>query len=69
MTKGKPWPSEDEKKLQDWVNSGIGVEVIVFSFDGKYTKEGIRQKMFALGLKEHLCEVSICFFLFILSSG
>jgi hypothetical protein len=60
MTKGKPWPPEDEKKLQDWVNSGIGVDVIAFSFDGKYTKEGIRQKMFALGLKEQQQPQSAC---------
>jgi hypothetical protein len=50
--KGKPWPSEDEKKLRSWVEMGIGIETIVFSFDGKYTKEGIRQKMINLGLVE-----------------
>ena len=51
MTKGKPWPPEDEKKLAQWVTSGIGVDVIVFSFDGKYSKNAVQQKMLDLGLK------------------
>ena len=51
MTKGKPWPHEDEKKLNEWVTSGIGVDVIVFSFDGKYSKNAVQQKMLDLGLK------------------
>jgi hypothetical protein len=51
MTKGKPWPSEDEKKLTEWVTSGIGFDLIVLSFDGKYSKNGVQQKMLDLGLK------------------
>jgi len=51
MTKGKPWPHEDEKKLTEWVTSGIGVDVIVISFDGKYSKNAVQQKMLDLGLK------------------
>jgi hypothetical protein len=51
MTKGKPWPIEDEKKLREWVTSDISVEAIIFSFDGKYTKDAIVQKMFDLKLK------------------
>jgi hypothetical protein len=54
--KGKPWPFEDEKKLRTWVEMGIGIETIVFSFEGKYTKEGIRQKMINLGLIEQQLE-------------
>lgn len=50
--KGKPWPNEDAKQLRTWVEMGIGIETIVFSFEGKYTKEGIRQKMINLGLIE-----------------
>ena len=51
MTKGKPWPADDEKSLRDWVASGIGLNVIVFSFEGKYTKNGVVQKMIDLDLK------------------
>jgi hypothetical protein len=49
--KGKPWPNEDEKKLRTWVEMGIGIETIVFSFKGKYTKDASVQKMFDLKLK------------------
>jgi hypothetical protein len=49
--KGKPWPNEDEKKLRTWVEMGIGIETIVFSFEGKYTKDALVQKMFDLKLK------------------
>jgi hypothetical protein len=48
--KGKPWSLEDEKKLKDWVNSGVSVEAFVFSFDGKYTKDAILKKAERLGL-------------------
>jgi hypothetical protein len=51
---------EDEKKLKDWVASSIGVDVIVFSFEGRYTKEAIRQKMINLGLKEQEQSQSQC---------
>ena len=37
MTKGKTWSLEDEKKLKDWVNSGVSVDALVFSFGGQYT--------------------------------
>jgi hypothetical protein len=49
--KGKPWPFEDEKKLREWVESGVAIEAIVFSFDGKYSKNAVQQKMLDLGLK------------------
>jgi hypothetical protein len=58
--KGKPWPTEDEKKLQDWVTLGIGLDVITFSFEGKYTKEGIRQKIMALCLEEQSSQQKSC---------
>jgi hypothetical protein len=50
MTKGKPWSLEDEKKLKDWVNSGVSVDTPVFSFDGQYTKNAILKKAERLGL-------------------
>jgi hypothetical protein len=49
--KGKPWSVEDEKKLKDWVTSGVSVEALVFSFDGQYTKDAIYKKMERLGLE------------------
>jgi hypothetical protein len=49
--KGKPWSVEDEKKLIDWVTSGVSVEALVFSFDGQYTKDAIYKKMDRLGLE------------------
>jgi hypothetical protein len=49
--KGKPWSAEDEKKLKDWVTSGVSVEALVFSFDGQYTKDAIYKKMERLGLE------------------
>ena len=54
MTKGKPWPADDEHKLQDWYKSGIiDLRVLAFSFNGEYTQEAIRQKLIKLGfLKE-----------------
>jgi hypothetical protein len=49
--KGKPWPSEDERKLKDWSRSGItNLELLSSKFGGRYSKEGIRQKLIALGL-------------------
>jgi hypothetical protein len=51
MTHGKPWTFEEEKKLKDWVGSGIkSLSVLVFSFDGKYSQNAIYQKMLDLGL-------------------
>ena len=51
MTKGKPWPAEDENKLRDWYQSGTTeLRVLVFSFDGRYTEEAIRQKLLKFGL-------------------
>ncbi len=51
MTKGKPWPADDEKKLRDWFTSGtIDLGVLAFSFNGEYTEEAIRQKLIKLGL-------------------
>jgi hypothetical protein len=51
LTKGKPWPVEDERKLKDWFNSGItDLGVLAFSFDGRYSQEAIRQKLIKFGL-------------------
>jgi len=51
MTKGKPWPADDENKLKDWYQSGTtDLRVLVFSFDGRYTEEAIRQKLLKFGL-------------------
>ena len=49
--KGEPWSVEDEKKLKDWVTSGVSVDALVFSFDGQYTKDAIYKKMERLGLE------------------
>jgi hypothetical protein len=51
MTKGKPWPADDEKKLKDWFTSGITeLRVLAFSFEEGYTEEAIRQKLIKFGL-------------------
>jgi len=49
MAKGKPWSVEDEKKLKDWITSGVSVDALVFSF-GQYTKDAIYKKIERLGL-------------------
>jgi hypothetical protein len=51
LVKGKPWSVEDEKKLKDWVTSGVSVDAPVFSFDGQYTKDAIYKKIERLGLE------------------
>ena len=49
--KGKPWSVEDEKKLKEWVESGItDLAVLSFSFDGKYSRNAVYQKMLDLGI-------------------
>jgi hypothetical protein len=51
LTKGKPWPAEDERKLRDWFTSGTtDMGVLAFSFDGQYSEEAIRQKLMKFGL-------------------
>ena len=51
LTKGKPWPIEDERKLKDWFTSGTTeLRVLSFSFDGQYSEEAIRQKLIKFGL-------------------
>ncbi len=51
MTKGKPWPADDEKNLKSWFASGTtNLGVLAFSLDGRYTEEAIRQKLIKLGL-------------------
>ena len=51
MTKGKPWPIEDERKLKDLFTSGTtDLGVLAFSFDGHYSQDAIRQKLIRLGL-------------------
>jgi hypothetical protein len=62
--KGKPWDLEDEKKLTSWFNSGtIDLRVLAFSFDGKYSEEGTRQKLIKLNLlKEPTAKKSLLLF-------
>ncbi|HLE74912.1 MAG TPA: hypothetical protein VI864_02580 [Candidatus Bathyarchaeia archaeon] len=49
--KGKPWAPEDEKKLKDLFKSGIvDFGVLASSLKGKYSEEGVRQKLMKLGL-------------------
>ncbi len=51
MPKGKPWPTKDEKTLKARFKSGItDFGVLSSSFDGKYSPEGVRQKLISLGL-------------------
>lgn len=51
--KGKPWPVEDEKKLKEQFASGnTDPNSLIPIFEGRYTKEAIRQKMISLGLEE-----------------
>jgi len=51
MTKGKPWPTDDERKLKDWFSSGTTeLRVLSFSFDGQYSENAIYQKLLDLGL-------------------
>ena len=51
MTKGKPWPVDDERKLRDWFTSGItDIGVLSFSFNGEYTEQVVRQKLIRLVL-------------------
>jgi hypothetical protein len=53
MTKGKPWPLEDEKSLKTWFTQGTtDLRVLAFSLEGRYTEEAIRQKLIKLGLIE-----------------
>jgi hypothetical protein len=52
MTKGKPWPIEDERKLRDHVKTGVSFEALVASFGNRYTRNAVYQKMIDLGLKE-----------------
>jgi hypothetical protein len=49
--KGKPWSVEDEKKLKEWVASGVtDLAVLSFSFDGRYSRNAVYQKMLDLGI-------------------
>jgi hypothetical protein len=51
MVKGKPWSTEDEKKLTSWYRSGTtDLRVLAFSFEGKYTENAIYQKLLDLSL-------------------
>jgi hypothetical protein len=50
VTKGKPWPPEDEKLLRNYFDFTKDLRVIAFNFDGKYSEDAIRQKLIRLGL-------------------
>ena len=56
MVKGKPWSIEDEKKLKNWVTSGVSIDSLVFSFYGQYTMDVTLRKMGRLGLEEVAAE-------------
>lgn len=49
--KGKPWSLDDEKKLKEWVTSGVSIEAIVLSFENRFTKEAVLKKANRLGLE------------------
>ena len=49
FTQGKPWSLEDEKQLTDWFNSSTkDIRVLALSFDGKYSKKAIYQRLLEL---------------------
>ena len=50
MTRGKPWPPEDEKLLRNYFDFTKDLRVIAFNFDGKYSEDAIRLKLIRLGL-------------------
>ena len=52
MTKGKPWPVEDERKLRNQAKAGLDLDDLVASFGSKYTKNAVYQKITDLGLKK-----------------
>ena len=52
MTKGKPWPVEDERKLRNQAKAGLDLDDLVASFGKKYTKNAVYQKITDLGLKK-----------------
>jgi GTP-dependent phosphoenolpyruvate carboxykinase len=52
MTKGKPWPVEDERKLRELVEAGLDLDGLVASFGDKYSRNAVYQKKADLGLKE-----------------
>jgi hypothetical protein len=64
MVKGKPWSATDETKLKTLFKSGVrDFEVISSSFRGKYSPEGVRQKLMSLGLlkeQQQRKKVSCC---------
>ena len=51
MTKGKPWPVEDERTLREQVQAGVDLDGLVACFGNKYTRNAVYQKMADLGLK------------------
>lgn len=52
IMKGKPWNVEEENKLRDWFKSGItDLAVLSKNFEGKYSRQTGRQKIFAWGFK------------------
>jgi hypothetical protein len=53
MTKGKPWSVDEINKLKEFFNAGItDPTVLCGKFEGKFSRQAVRQKLFALGLKE-----------------
>jgi hypothetical protein len=51
VTKGKPWPVADERKLKEWFKSGIkDFGVLSSRFDGRYSPNAVYQKLLDLGL-------------------
>ncbi len=52
MTKGKPWPIEDERKLREQVDAGRNLDDLVVSLGNKYTRNAVYQKIVDLDLKK-----------------
>jgi hypothetical protein len=64
MTKGKPWSVDEINKLTELLKSGITDHAVLCKkFGGKYSRQAVRQKIFALGLKEkHHAKKNTCCF-------
>ena len=51
LVKGKPWEADDEKMLRKlFVEGTVDFGMLASQFKGKYSVEGIRQKLIKLGL-------------------
>ena len=51
MTKGKPWPAQDEATLRErWLGGTRDLDALALLFEGRYTEGAIYEKLRDLGL-------------------